>query len=138
MKKAMRAGDRPRRDTLRLLLAAIKQVEIDQQTSLDDASVEAILQKEAKKRQEAIEDFEAGGRADQALGEREELALIKTYLPESATEEEIAALVQAIIKKQGLSGPKDIGLVMRPVMTELRGRADGRLVNKIVRDLLKS
>jgi uncharacterized protein YqeY len=136
LKAAMRSGDRMRRDTLRMVLAAIKQVEVDEMTTLDDDATEALLQQEAKKRRQAIDDFVKAGRSDEADGERAELEIISEYLPAKVTEEEIRALAADIINRQGLSGPKAIGPVMRELMQELQDRADGRVVNQIVRGLL--
>jgi uncharacterized protein YqeY len=138
LKDAMRAGDRVRRDTLRMVLAAIKQVEVDLQTSLDEQGTQAILQKEAKKRQEAIEDYSRAEMPDSAAGEAAELEIIEHYLPQPASEEEIEARAQEIIEREALSGPRDIGKVMRPLMDEFRGRTDGKVVNQIVRRLLSS
>jgi uncharacterized protein YqeY len=136
LKAAMRSGDRMRRDTLRMVLAAIKQVEVDEMTTLDDDATEALLQQEAKKRRQAIDDFVKAGRSDEADGERAELEIISEYLPAKVREEEIRALAADIINRQGLSGPKAIGPVMRELMQELQDRADGRVVNQIVRGLL--
>jgi len=136
LKVAMRAGDRPRRDTLRMVLAAIQQIEKDQQTTLDKEQTLALLHKEAKKRQEAIADFSRAGRPAAAESERAELTIIKAYLPTQLTEEAIAARVQAIIDEQGLSGPRAMGTVMKQLMAEFKGEVDGRLANRIVRKLL--
>jgi uncharacterized protein YqeY len=138
MKGAMRSGDQLTRNTLRMILAAIKQVEIDQQTELDDAAIMALLQKEAKKRQETIHDFEQAGRPEEASSEHEELEIIIAYLPEQVSEQEIIESAQAIIQEQGFEGPKSIGLVMKPLMEEFKGRADGRIINQIVRKLLST
>ena len=138
LRSAMREGDRVCRDTLRMVLAAVKQVEVDTQTALDDEGVQGVLQKEAKKRQEAIEDFTRAGKAESAEGERAELAVIERYLPQQASPEEIEARAREIIAEANLSGPKAIGEVMRPLMDEFRGRVDGRAVNEIVRRLLSS
>jgi uncharacterized protein YqeY len=136
LKVAMRSGDRMRRDTLRMVLAAIKQVEVDEMTTLDDDATEALLQQEAKKRRQAIADFVQASRSDEADGERAELAIIGEYLPARATEEEITALATALIRERGLSGPQAIGPVMKELMQQLQDRADGRVVNQIVRSLL--
>lgn len=138
LKVAMRSGEHLRRDTLRMILAAIKQAEIDQQTTLDDAQVLALLQKEAKKRQETIEDFIKAGRADETAGERAEFEIINAYLPEAASEQEIEERAQAIINEQGLKGPQAIGQVMKPLVEEFKGRADGKVINQIVRKLLSA
>jgi hypothetical protein len=136
LKASMRSGDRQRRDTLRLLLAAVKQVEVDQRTTLDDQQLQALLHKEAKKRQESIADFTRAGRPEAADTERAELAIIEGYLPAQATPEEITSRAAAIIEEKGLSGPRAIGLVMKQMMAEFQGTADGRQVNEIVRKLL--
>lgn len=136
LKAAMRSGDRRRRDTLRMVLAAVKQVEVDERTTLDNRQLLALLNREAKKRRESIADFARAGRPEAADGERAELAIIQGYLPAQATEEEIASRVAAIIEEKGLSGPRAIGLVMKQIMAELQGRVDGRQVNEIVRRLL--
>lgn len=138
LKSAMRSGDRVRRDTLRMVLAAIKQVEVDTQTVLDDQEVQTVLQKEAKKRREAIEDYTRAGMPDSAAVEQAELAIIEDYLPKHVSEEEIEARAREIIEEKNLSGPRDIGQVMSPLMAEFRDRADGRVVNQIVRRLLSS
>ncbi|MBN1314268.1 MAG: GatB/YqeY domain-containing protein [Anaerolineales bacterium] len=136
MKAAMRSGDQLSRNTLRMILAAIKQVEIDQQTTLDDAEIMALIQKEAKKRQETIHDFEQAGRPEEAATEHTELEIISAYLPEQVSEQDIIERAQAIIQEQGLEGPQSIGFVMKPLMEEFKGRADGRLINQVVRKLL--
>ncbi len=133
VKEAMRSGDRLRRDTLRLVLAAIKQAEVDQQTTLDDQELLSLLQKEAKKRLESIHDYTAAGNPAAAAAEQAELGVIEAYLPAQATEGEIATRAQVIITELGLSGPKAIGAVMKEMMAEFQGRADGKLVNQIVR-----
>ena len=138
MKNAMRSGDRLRRDTLRMALAAIKQIEVDQRVTLDDKDVLAVLQKEAKKRHETIEDFIKAGRSEAGQGEREELLIIEEFLPARVTEEEIVDRARAIINEQELSGPRSIGTVMKQLMAEFQGRADGRLVNQVVRRLLSA
>jgi hypothetical protein len=138
VKSAMRSGDRTRRDAIRMLLAAVKQTEVDQRTQLDDAQTVALLQKEAKRRQETIADFERAGRGDEAAGERAELAIIESYLPNQATEDEIAERARQLIAELGLSGSRAIGQLMKPLMAEYQGRADGRLINQVAQRLLKS
>lgn len=138
MKAAMRSGDRVRRDTLRMALSAIKQIEVDKRTTLDDDQVLAVLQNEAKKRQETIADFTQAGRGESAEPFRAELAILKEYLPTEVTEEELVARATAIIAEGGISGPRATGAVMKQMMSEFRGRSDGKLVNQIVRRLLSS
>jgi uncharacterized protein YqeY len=136
---AMRSGDKEKRDTLRLLLAAIKQVEIDQQKDdLTDEEVLAVLDKQAKQRRESIADYEAAGREDLVHEEKAQLDLIETYLPAQMSREEIAALAENVIAEVGAEGPQDTGKVMGRLMPQVKGKADGRLVNEIVRDLLQA
>lgn len=137
MADAMRAGDNARRDTLRLLLAAIKQTEIDSQRTLDDAGVQAVLSKQAKQRRESIADYERAGRNDLAEQERAELNLIDSYLPQMMDRAEIEALAAKTISQLGADGPKDTGRVMGVLMPQVRGQADGRLVSEVVRELLQ-
>ena len=137
MKAAMRAGDNETRDALRMLLAAIKQVEIDtQQDTLQEADVLAIVNKQAKQRRESIAEYEKAGRTDLAAVEIAELTIIERYLPQQMSREEIRALVTKVITTVGASGPKDKGKVMGPLMPQVKGKADGRLVNEIVTELL--
>lgn len=134
--EALRAKDERRKTALRLVLAAIRNAEIAQQRSLDDAGVVAVLQKQVKQRRESIVEFERAGRDDLAQKEREELAIIEGYLPQAASPEEIEAEARRVIGETGAAGPRDIGKVMPILMKEFAGRADGRLVNEIVRRLL--
>ncbi len=138
VKQAMKDKDAARRDALRGLQAAIRQVEVDEQKKLDDAEVQKILMTEAKRRKEAIEAFEAGGRMDDADAERFELSIIEGYLPEQMGSDEITTIVQAAIAQTGAESAQDMGKVMGVVMPQVRGKADGKLVNQIVRDLLNS
>lgn len=137
-KNAMRSGDTELRDTLRMMLAAIKQEEIDQQIRLDDSGVERILTKQAKQRRETIADAEQADRADLVAEAKAELAIIERYLPEMMTAEEIRAVADDVIVESGASGVQDMGMVMGKLMPQLKGRADGKLVSDIVRLLLKT
>jgi uncharacterized protein len=136
LKEAMVNKDSRRRDVLRQTMSAIKQVEVDTQKELSAEDVVAVLQKEAKKRRESIEEMERVGRAELAQGEHYELGVIEEFLPRQLSEDEIRAEAQAVIAEVGAEGPKDTGKVMGPLMERVKGRADGKLVNKVVRDLL--
>lgn len=136
MKEAMRSGDNERRDTLRMLMAAIKQVEIDEQKTLDEAGVLNVLTKQAKQRRESIADYEAAGRPEMAAQEKSELAVIETYLPQMMGREEIRALATAVIADLGVTDARSMGQVMGRLMPQVKGKADGRLVNEVVRELL--
>lgn len=133
MKSAMRAGDKPRLATIRLILAAIKQTEIDERTELDDARITAVLDKMAKQRRESISQFEQAGRDDLVAQETGELALIQEYLPEPLGEEEIAGLVEDAIAGTGAASIRDMGKVMGKLKPQLQGRADMSAVSALVR-----
>lgn len=136
LKKAMMEKDAARRDAIRVIQAAIKQVEVDSRKELDDVAVQDVLQAEAKKRREAITNFEQAGRTESADSERFELTLIETYLPKQLTREEIEAEVKAAIAQTGVTSSKEMGKLMGVLMPKVKGRADGKLVNEIVRALL--
>ena len=135
---AMRSGDTARRNTLSLLLAAIKQEEIDNQTTLDDAEVQALLIKQAKQRRESIADYEKAGNPDLVANEQAELTIIEAYLPQQMGRDEIMAIATGIIADLGVTDAKGMGQVMGKLMPALKGQADGRLVNEVVRELLQN
>ena len=137
MTAAIREGDTARRDTLRLVLAAIKQAEVDEQATLDDAGVQALLAKQAKQRRESIADYEKAGRPELAAQEAAEVALIESYLPQMMSRQEVEAVAAAVIAESGVTDVKGMGQVMGRLMPRLKGKADGRLVNEVVRDLLQ-
>lgn len=136
MAVAMREGNKTRKDALRLLLAAIKQTEIDGRITLDDAGVQGVLTKQAKQRRESIADYEKAGRADLVAGEQLELTIIESYLPRLMSREEIRALASAAIAETDVTDTKGMGQVMSRLMPQVKGKADGRLVNDVVRELL--
>jgi len=138
LKDAMRVGDDARKRALRTLIASITQAEKagKEARTLSDEEILGVIAKEAKKREEAIEAYGRGGRADLVAAERAELEVLRAYMPRQLTREEIEARAREIIAQVGATGPRDMGKVMGPLMAELRGRADGRLVNQVVRELL--
>ena len=141
LKEAMRQRDERRKTTIRSVIAAIKQAETEldregKRVSLDDDGILALIHKQAKIRQESIVEFGKGGRQDLVAEEEAELAILQTYLPRQLTPEEIKTEVRQVIAEVGASGPHDMGKVMKPLMARLRGRADGKLANQIVRELL--
>ena len=136
MKSAMRAKDAPRLGTLRLLLAALKQKEVDERIVLDDAMVIAIVDKLIKQRKDSISQFSAAGRTDLADKETAELAVLEAYLPARLSAEQVAAEVAAIVAELGASGPGDMGKVMGAVKTRLAGKADMGLVSAAVKQAL--
>lgn len=137
MTAAMRSGDAERRDVLRMMIAAVKQVEVDTRAALDDAGVQDVLYKQIKQRQESIADFTRGGRQSDVEREKAEIAIIESYLPQMLSREEIEQLARAAIAEAGVTDPKGIGQVMSRLMPHVKGRADGRLVNEVVRGLLQ-
>ena len=136
MTEAMRAGDRTRRDTLRLLIAALDNARIAAGRDLDDGEAVAALQREARQRRDSIAEYRKGGRDDLVRREEEELAIVEAYLPDELTEDELRAAVDEAIAEAGASAPGDLGRVMGPLMARVRGRADGRRVNELVRERL--
>ncbi|MDE2968304.1 MAG: GatB/YqeY domain-containing protein [Chloroflexota bacterium] len=137
LRDAMRAKDVPRRNTIRMLEAAIKNAEIDKRgAELPESDILAILQRQVKQRRESIEQFEKGGRDDLADKERIEITIIEQYLPRQLSRDEVEARARAVIEQVGATGPGDRGKVMGMLMRELRGEADGSLVNAVVGELL--
>ena len=145
LKDAMRAGDAVRRDVLRSLLTAISNTEIARvNVKAEDASRQAlaendvldVVQKQAKQRRESIEEYRKGGRPDLVAREEAELAIISGYLPQQLSRDEVTAAVREVIAETGASGPGDKAKVMPVAIGRLKGRADGRLINEVVTELL--
>lgn len=137
LKEAMKAGDDARRNTLRMVMAAIKNIEIDTRTPLTEQQVMAVLQKEVKSRREAIADAEAAGRADLIEAANAEIAILEDFLPQQLGEAELRKIVQEAIAETGAESPRQMGDVMKVVMARVQGRADGKAVSAIARDLLQ-
>jgi uncharacterized protein YqeY len=136
MKTAMRAGEKDRLATIRLILSAIKQREVDERIALDDTQVLAVVEKMVKQRKEAIAQFEAGGRADLVAKETAEIAILQTYLPAQMSDAEIDALITEAIASTGAASIKDMSKVMAAVKAKAQGRADmgavsGRIKQKL-------
>ena len=136
MKDAMRAKDSERLGTIRLLLAALKQKEVDERIELDDVAVIAIVDKLIKQRKDSIAAFEQAARQDLADKEKSELVVLQAYLPERMSAEETLAAVKAIVAELGASGPGDMGKVMGAVKTRLAGKADMGQVSAAVKTAL--
>jgi len=133
LKLAMRGGDARRRDALRLLLAALKQREVDERVELTDADVVAIVDKLIKQRREAMVQFEKGGRADLVDNERFDLELLQTYMPQALSEAEIEAAIAEAVAAAGAKTPSDMGKVMAALKGRLAGRADMGKVSSLVK-----
>ncbi|KIQ36803.1 glutamyl-tRNA amidotransferase [Variovorax paradoxus] len=136
MKTAMRAKDSERLGTIRLLLAALKQKEVDERVELDDPMVVAIVDKMVKQRKDSIAAFTTGGRADLADKEAAEIKVLEVYLPQRMSADETVAAVKAIVAELGASGPGDMGKVMGVVKTRLAGKADMGQVSAAVKAAL--
>lgn len=136
MKAAMRAKESARLATIRLLQAEIKRKEVDERIELDDAQVQAVIEKMVKQRKDSITQFEAGGRADLAEIEKAELAVLAAYMPAALSDEEVAAEVKAAIAATGAAGPQDMGKVMGVLKPKLAGRADMTAVSGLVKKAL--
>ena len=139
----MRSGDPLRRDTLSSLRAAIKNEEIQTRTAgataspLDDAAVQKVIEREAKKRRDAIEEYERANRPDRVAAEQAELKILQEYLPQQLSDEELEAIARQVIEEISAERISDLGKVMQILMPRVQGRAEGRRVNAVVRQLLK-
>ena len=138
LKDSMRSGDTARRDVIRFLRSAIHNQEISSKAELDDEGVIAVLSKQAMQRRDSIALFKEGNRLDLVESEEAQLAIIGEYLPTQLTEEEISALVHAAVEATGATGPKDMGKVMGRLMPDVKGKADGKAVSRMVQELLRS
>jgi uncharacterized protein len=136
VKDAMRAGDTARRDALRLILASLKSAEKDLLRPLSEDEELQVLQRERKKRIEAAEAFRGGGREEQAAKEDAELAVLEEFMPEPLGEEELERIVDDAIAENGATSMRDMGRVMKDVMPQIAGRADGAAVSQMLREKL--
>lgn len=137
MKDAMKQGEKERLSVIRLVRGAIRQAEIDGKKTLSDDEIIDVLTKEVKMRRDSIEEFERGGRTDLVDKTKSEIAVLIPYLPEQLSTDEIKKIVKNAVAEVGATTAKDMGKVMGILMPRLKGRADGKLVNEIVRSLLK-
>lgn len=138
LKQAMKSGDNTRRGVIRLAMSAIQNAEIAKRDNLEEADIIGIIAKEARQRQESIDAFKQGNRQDLVAHEEAELAILREYLPQQASREEIVAAAQQIIADVGAEGPRDKGRVMPRLIAQFKGKADGREINDIVTELLTS
>jgi uncharacterized protein YqeY len=136
VKTAMRARDQRRLTALRLITAAIKQIEIDKRIEMDDPAVLAVLDKMVKQRRDSLEQYENAGRDDLAAQEEFELELISVYLPEALSEDELAALIKQVMAETGASSIRDMGAVMNKLRAQVQGRADMKAVSNAVKTQL--
>ncbi len=137
LKTALRNKDELRKDVIRYTLAAIKNAEIAKNIQFGDADIAAVLTTEVKRRRDTIAELETANRPELLKHEQDQLDVLLAYVPKQMSREEIVAAAQHVIVALGASGPQAMGAVMGKLMPELKGKADGKLINEVVRDLLK-
>lgn len=138
LKEAMRSGDDVKKRTLRMVLSTLKLAEVDKRSPLESDELLGIIQKEVKSRQETIEEAEDLGRKNLVDSTQAEIDLLKEYLPEALTEQQLEEIVLETIDETGASGPQDMGNVMKAIMPKIRGRADGKTVSALVQQKLSA
>jgi uncharacterized protein YqeY len=138
MKSAMKAGEKDRLRVVRLILAAIKQIEVDTRAELDDTAALGVITKMVKQRRDSVEQFENGHREDLAAIERAEIVVLETYLPEQLSADEIAVLVDDVIQATGATGIRDMGKVMGQIKAKAAGRADMGAISAIIKERLNT
>ena len=136
MKQAMKAGDKLRLSTIRMIRSALKNKEIELRRKLGDEDVVKAIQVMVRKGEESVEQFQAGGRMDLVEKEKKEIEILKSFLPQLLSQEEIVTIIDQSIQETQASSPKDIGKVMKSVLAKIGGKADGRLVNQLVKEKL--
>jgi uncharacterized protein len=136
LRTAMKAGEKRRVATLRLLLAALKNERIQMSRELTEEEIQSVIRRAVKQRKDSIEQYGRGGRQDLVEAESEELAILEGYLPAGLSEEELEAAIQSIIEEKKLTSARDVGLVMKELMARHRGRVDGRQAQELARRML--
>jgi len=137
-KDDLKAGDKNKEYVLRMIKSSMKYKEIEKKAPLTDEEVQAILMSSVKRAKESIDQFSKAGREDLVNKEKEEMLVVQEYLPEQIGEDEVRKIVKDVVAEEGASGPKDTGKVMKSVMARLKGQADGKLVSKIVKEMLEA
>ena len=137
VKDAMRTNDEVRKRTVRMVLAAIKQIEVDKRTEVDDMAVIGLIQKEIKNRREALEEAQKANRPDLVENNEAEIKILEVFLPQTMPAEELRAIVQAAISEAGAASISDMGKVMKIVMGKVAGRAPNDMISQMVRELLQ-
>ena len=136
LKQAMKSGDVVKRSAIRLLMASISNAEIAKRAALEEADILGIIAKEVRQHQESIDAFRQGNRQDLVAKEEAEMAVLQGYLPQQMTREEVVEAARQVIGEMGAQGPGDKGKVMPRIIAQLKGRADGRVINEVVSELL--
>ncbi|MCD1146858.1 GatB/YqeY domain-containing protein [Peptoniphilus sp. KCTC 25270] len=137
LKSAMKNKDKKRKDTITMVRAAIKQKEVDERIELGDDDILDIIAKQVKERNASIEEFKKGDRQDLIDETKEEIEILLNYLPEQLTEEELEAMIREILEEKQITEKKQMGLLMKEIMPKIKGKADGKLVNKIAARILE-
>ena len=136
MKEAMKANDKLRLSTIRMIRSSIKNKEIELRKPLDDEGIQKVIQGMVRKGEESLEQFKLGGRMDLVEKESKEIEILKSYLPQSLTQEEMIKIVDQTIQEVQATSLKDLGKVMKSVMPKFQGKADGKLINQLVKERL--
>ena len=136
MATALKAGEKDKLSTLRMLLSAVKYKEVDAKHQLSDEEVIAVISTLLKQRQDSVEQFRKGGREDLVEKESKEIEFLRAYLPPQLSEEEVRDIIKKAAAETGAAGQKDMGKLMKVVMPQVKGKADGKLVNDIVKEVL--
>ena len=136
MKEAMKSNDKLRLSTIRMIRSTVKNKEIELRKPLDDEAIQKVIQGMVRKGEESLEQFKLGGRMDLVEKESKEIEILKSYLPQSLTQEEMIKIVDQTIQEAQATSLKDLGKVMKSVMPKLQGKADGKLINQLVKERL--
>jgi uncharacterized protein YqeY len=136
MKQAMKSNDKARLSTIRMIRTAVKNKEIDLRNKLDDDEILRVIQGMVRKSEESIEQFKAGGRMDLVEKETKEIEILRSYLPQALSKEDVIQIIDESIRETEASSLKDLGKVMKSVMPKLTGKADGKLINQLVKERL--
>jgi len=136
MKEAMKSNDKLRLSTIRMIRSTVKNKEIELRKPLDDEAIQKVIQGMVRKGEESLEQFKLGGRMDLVEKESKEIEILKSYLPQSLTQEEMIKIVDQTIQEVQATSLKDLGKVMKSVMPKLQGKADGKLINQLVKERL--
>ena len=136
MKQAMKANDKTRLSTIRMIRTAVKNKEIDLRNKLDDDEILRVIQGMVRKSEESVDQFKAGGRMDLVEKETKEIEILRSYLPQALSQEDVIRIIDESIQETQASSLKDLGKVMKSVMPKLTGKADGKLINQLVKERL--
>ncbi len=138
LQDAMRARDEQRKLALRMALTAVQLAEVEQRSDLDDAAIVEVIRKEVRRREDALEMVRQSGRADVVAEDEAQVAILRSYLPQLLTAEELTVIAREVVAEAQAASPADMGKVMKLLMPRVQGKADGRMVSQVVRDLLSA